>query len=97
MLLLNEDILGSAGGLLGRAQRRWRASGWVGGGATFHVDGVNGNDGNDGLTQPTAKKTLAAGGTLAAAASTGSTIVVWPATYTEGFSWNTAKVLNMGF
>jgi hypothetical protein len=47
---------------------------------TWYVDGVNGNDGNDCKTRQTACKTI---GHAIALASSGDTIGVGPATYTE--------------
>src|SRR5262249_41078891 len=46
----------------------------------WYVDGVNGNDGNDCKTRQTACKTI---GHAISLASSGDTIVVGPATYTE--------------
>lgn len=64
------------------------------------MDGVNGSDSFDGLTSATAKKTLSAGVALLAAGTSGSTLAVFPATYSGAsnrIEWNTAKVANIGF
>src|SRR5215472_15131593 len=50
---------------------------------TWYVDGVNGNDGNDCKTRQTACKTI---GHAISLASSGDTIGVGPATYTENLN-----------
>jgi len=47
---------------------------------SFHIDGVNGDNNNDGLTRETAFKTIQTG---INEANDGDTLLVWPAVYTE--------------
>ncbi|MHC4739840.1 MAG: LamG-like jellyroll fold domain-containing protein [Planctomycetota bacterium] len=49
-------------------------------GDTYHVDGVNGNDGNDGLSRETAFATIQKG---IDTAQDGNSVVVWPGVYPE--------------
>lgn len=75
----------------------WNTSGWSGS-PSYYVDAAHGNDANNGLTYATAKKTLTAAYTQLQAGATGSTLAVFPGTYTNApWNWAGTGIRNIGF